>query len=181
MKRLAIAGALALAAGAAVLPTVSAHALTGTTGSGTTSEVNRTVAAARRATAKYHDVQAAVADGYAQVTGCVALPGVGGMGVHFLNRALAADPAIVADRPEELLYAPGPDGALELVGVEYFRADADQDPSTDGDRPSLDGIPFDGPMAGHAPGMPVHYDLHVWAWRANPAGTFEEWNPHVHC
>ena len=43
------------------------------------------------------------------------------------------------------------------------------------------GIPFDGPMAGHAPGMPMHYDLHVWAWRANPAGTFEEWNPHVHC
>jgi hypothetical protein len=179
MKRLAIAGALALATASAAVPAVAAHADAGTHAGST--EVSTTVAAARRATARYHDVAAARADGYVQVTGCVQLPGVGGMGVHFLNPSLAADPAIVADRPEELLYAPGPDGDLQLVGVEYFRADGDQDPATDGDRPELAGIPFDGPMAGHAPGMPIHYDLHVWAWRANPAGMFEEWNPNVHC
>ena len=173
MKRHLIAGALALAAGTAAVPVASAQA--------DNPAVNTTVAAARRATAKYHDGGVAVADGYVPVTGCVQLPGVGGMGIHYLNRALAADPAIVADRPEELLYAPDDDGRLHLVAVEYFRADADQDLSTDGDRPVLAGIPFDGPMAGHAPGMPIHYDLHVWAWRANPAGTFAEWNPDVHC
>jgi len=36
-------------------------------------------------------------------------------------------------------------------------------------------------MLGHSEGMPIHYDLHVWAWQANPAGTFAEWNPNVHC
>ncbi len=40
---------------------------------------------------------------------------------------------------------------------------------------------FDGPMLGHAPGMPIHYDLHVWVWRHNPSGTFNEYNPNVRC
>ena len=31
---------------------------------------------------------------------------------------------------------------------------------------------FDGPMEGHEPGMPVHYDLHAWVWKRNPGGTF---------
>lgn len=43
------------------------------------------------------------------------------------------------------------------------------------------GQPFDGPMPGHEPGMPVHYDLHVWVGRANPAGVFSPWNPKVSC
>ena len=67
------------------------------------------------------------------------------------------------------------------MGVEYFRADADQDLRTDADRPSLFGHAFDGPMPGHEPGMPVHDDLHVWLFRANPDGQLAAWNPRVSC
>jgi hypothetical protein len=45
----------------------------------------------------------------------------------------------------------------------------------------LFGRPFDGPMLGHEPGMPPHYDLHVWVWQANPEGIFAPFNPNVTC
>jgi hypothetical protein len=109
------------------------------------------------------------------------MPGAGGMGFHYVNPALVMTPAVEAKRPEILLYAPKPNGRLELIGVEYFKVDADQNLDTDGDRPSLFGRPFDGPMAGHAPGMPIHYDLHVWFWQPNPSGLFAPWNPSVVC
>jgi hypothetical protein len=28
---------------------------------------------------------------------------------------------------------------------------------------------------------PALYELHVWAWRDNPNGTFVDWNPQVSC
>jgi hypothetical protein len=83
--------------------------------------------------------------------------------------------------PEILLYATDGQGRLGLVSVEYFKPDADGDLGTSGDKPSLFGQPFDGPMPGHAPGMPVHYDLHVWLWQNNPSGMFAQWNPTVTC
>jgi hypothetical protein len=30
-------------------------------------------------------------------------------------------------------------------------------------------------------GLPPFYSLHAWIWKDNPAGTFEMWNPNVHC
>jgi hypothetical protein len=30
-------------------------------------------------------------------------------------------------------------------------------------------------------GLPAFYSLHVWVWKHNPKGTFEPWNPQVHC
>lgn len=92
------------------------------------------------------------------------------MGIHAENEALTADPTIDPLRPELLLYIPDKHGKLRLVGVEYWKADADQNLATSGDRPSLFGRPFDGPMPGHNPTMPVHYDLHVWLWEDNPSG-----------
>ena len=133
------------------------------------------LAEVRRATARYHDVAAAVADGYVAVSPCESLPGAGGMGVHYLNGRLASDLEVVADQPEVLLYEPREDGSLRLVGVEWWVADVGQG------RPSVMGVPLDGPMDGHGPGMPVHYDLHAWLWRHNPAGTFDPWNPAVTC
>ena len=35
-------------------------------------------------------------------------------------------------------------------------------------------------MLGHAPGMPIHYDLHVWLQKRNPSGMFAQWNPEVY-
>ena len=102
------------------------------------------------------------------------------MGYHYINfsRMMAPiDPA----KPSILLYAPDREGEMKLLGAEWFKADADQDLSTTEDRPTLFGQPFNGPMLGHEPGMPIHYDLHVWLFKANPDGVFAPWNPRVTC
>lgn len=137
--------------------------------------------AAKASSARYHSVKQARAAGYVQGSPCEQMAGLGGMGFHYVNPALIGDPAVAPTEPEVLLYAPKRNGKLKLVGLEYFMIDADQNLATDDDRPSLFGRPFDGPMLGHAPGMPTHYDLHVWLWRANPSGLFAPWNPAVSC
>ncbi len=136
----------------------------------------------RAAVARYHSFEQAEKDGYAIRVGepCVA-SSFGTMGVHAVNAALMADDAIDPMRPELLLYVPKENGNLELVGVEYWKADADRSLATAGDRPSLFGRQFDGPMPGHNPSMPVHYDLHVWVAEANPSGVFAQFNPAVSC
>jgi hypothetical protein len=139
----------------------------------------RALAELRRDLAPYKDVEKAYADGFVPVSECTESP-LGGMGVHFLNPARAMAP-VDPKNPAILLYSPTDDGGYRLIGAEWFAADADQNVSTDGDRPSLWGRPFDGPMAGHDPGMPVHYDLHVWLYDSNPAGVFAAWNPSVGC
>jgi hypothetical protein len=157
-----------------------AGALVGTavlTGSPTASATtySQDVKAVRVATARFHSPEQALRAGYLASPECVASP-AGGMGFHYENPALMADPAVDAARPEILLYAPGADGDLELVAVEYFR-----DAGAGAMAPTLYGQTFDGPMAGHHPGMGVHYDLHVWVWQDNPSGTFAQFNPDVSC
>ena len=119
--------------------------------------------------------------GYAATGECAEDPKYGGMGIHYANAELIADGELDVTKPEILVYQPTPSGKLRLGAMEYFQADADQDLATDPDRPFLFGMPFDGPMLGHEPGMPIHYDLHVWLYRHNPAGRFAMWNPRVHC
>ncbi len=140
--------------------------------------------AAKAATARYHSFKQALKNGYS-VEGEPCVPPVGprspAMGIHAENEALMADPAIDPLRPELLLYIPDKHGKLRLVGVEYWKADADQNLATSGDRPLLFGRPFDGPMPGHNPTMPVHYDLHVWLWEDNPSGLFAPFNPNLAC
>jgi hypothetical protein len=139
------------------------------------------LAAAKRATAEYVDVAEALADGYAQDGPCVDDP-LGAMGFHYTNPAYLNDGLHDVTKPDQLLYAPSTSGrGLKLVGVEYHQDDADQDLNTAPDRPTLFDLPFDGPMPGHAPGAPVHYDLHVWIWQTNPSGMFAQWNPTVPC
>ncbi len=135
----------------------------------------------RATVAHYHSFEQAARDGYTVAgEGCVASP-AGTMGIHAINPALMADNAVDALRPEILLYVPKSNGKLELVGVEYWKADADQNLGTSEDKPSLFGRPFDGPMPGHNPVMPVHYDLHVWVAEANPSGVFALFNPAISC
>lgn len=166
--------ALATAASVALVGTAVASTASGAQGASGTDSLS----VVRQVTAKYHDVDAALAAGYVPAGGCVASP-AGTMGVHYLNPSLMSGPVDLR-RPPILLYVPGDDGP-RLVGVEYFKADADQDLGTDDGRPSLLGQAFDGPMEGHGGGMPRHYDLHVWAWKHNPAGMFAEFNPAVSC
>jgi hypothetical protein len=167
---------LALVTLLAASASLGAAALTGGAGAASPDAVQ----AAKAVSARYHSVTQAEAAGYAPASPCVASP-AGGMGVHYENPALMADDAIDPARPEVLVYAPKPDGELELVALEYWKRDADGSLLTDSDRPSVLGRAFDGPMPGHSPVMPVHYDLHVWVYEANPSGTFAQWNPNVTC
>jgi hypothetical protein len=145
--------------------------------SGQTDDLRR----ARAATRKFRSVKVARAAGYAATGECVQDPKYGGMGIHYANQELVADGKLDVAKPEILVYQPMPSGRLRLGAIEYFQADADQDLATDPDRPFLFDLPFDGPMLGHEAGMPIHYDLHVWLYRHNPAGRFAMWNPRVHC
>ncbi len=169
---------IALAGVAGLTVTAALAALPAIAGDGSLPPEVREV---RAAVAKYHSFEQAERDGYT-VAGepCVASP-AGAMGFHAVNPALLADPAIDPFAPEILLYVPKKDGKLGLVGVEYWKADADQNLGTTSDRPSLFGRGFDGPMPGHSPTMPVHYDLHVWVAEANPSGVFSMFNPAVAC
>ncbi|HEX2195091.1 MAG TPA: hypothetical protein VHK63_09080 [Candidatus Limnocylindria bacterium] len=141
----------------------------------------RTWREVRAAVARYHSFEQAMRDGYT-VEGepCVASPD-GTMGIHAINPPLMSDEEIDPLRPEILLYVEKANGKLELVGVEYWKADADGDLATAGDRPSVLGQPLDGPMPGHNPFMPVHYDLHVWVAAEHPTGLFAPFNPALSC
>lgn len=143
-----------------------------------------------QATARFNDVDVAFAAGYAPapIDECVDVEGYGGMGLRYVNLALAADGVIDPATPEVLAYVPTADGGLELGAVEYANIDADQDLATDDDRPELFGHKFDGPMdatnpahAGAPMPVPVHYDLHVWLYRENPDGMLAAFNPDVSC
>lgn len=146
---------------------------------GSLTHAQRTVI--REATRRFRDVDTAIAAGYVPSDACATLPGVGTMGYHFVNPALAGDARVDPTLPEILVYNTTANGRFRLDAIEYFVADADQDVSTDADRPTLMGHPFDGPMTGHEPGMPVHYDLHAWVYRDNPAGELSAWNPSISC
>ena len=142
---------------------------------------NRQSKQIKNATKLYRNPAAAVAAGFIPTNEYAELPGVGGMGVHYVNPANLFDGVIDPVKPDILVYVPTKIGGRRLGAVEYFSRDADQDPTTDSDRPSLFGVPFDGPMPGHEPGMPVHYDLNVWLYAKNPAGQLAAWNPRVSC
>jgi hypothetical protein len=142
----------------------------------------------RAALEKYQDPIVAVHDGYRSTLACVEFPHPagsgripypqGGMGVHFSNAGLTRavpDPM----RPNILIYEPDGD-KFRLVAAEWLI------PLATGikERPQLFGQPFDGPMEGHHPTMPLavhHYDLHVWLWKTNPSGLFAPTNPTLKC
>jgi hypothetical protein len=153
---------------------------------------------ARSATAKYHSLTVAQKAGYsilADTAGitCIADPQMGGaMGVHYVKSDLVKDPAIAATEPEALVYAPDRHGHLHLAALEYvvIKADweAQQPPPSSyvGSRftpvpPMLFGHEFNFTDAPNRYGLPPFYSLHAWVWKDNSAGTFEMWNPSVHC
>jgi hypothetical protein len=153
---------------------------------------------ARTATAKYHSLAAAKKAGYsiladsAGIT-CIAEPQMGAMGVHYVKADLVKNPAIDAAQPEALVYAPDRHDGLHLAALEYVVIKSDWEASQP--RPPDLGVGVRVPPAppwlfGHefnftdAPnryGLPPFYSLHAWVWQDNPAGTFEMWNPSVHC
>jgi hypothetical protein len=134
----------------------------------------------RRTTAPYADVEAARAAGFAQFMDCVSEPGRGAMGIHFLNMDLVGDGRLDVNRPEALMYAPMPDGRLELLGVEYIVFQDAWD-AAHPQPPVLLGQEFHLVRSPNRYGVPAFYQLHVWSWRENPMGPFNSWNPRVSC
>ncbi|HVF39456.1 MAG TPA: hypothetical protein VM939_06100 [Gemmatimonadaceae bacterium] len=133
----------------------------------------------RAVTAKYHNVEAAIAAGYVNDEfGCVSDPTLGAMGVHYINFDIDADPSIDPLTPELLVYEPGKDGKLKLVALEYEVFQADWYGAGNTQPPSLFGEEFE---AVDFPGLPPLFALHVWVWRNNKAGMFADWNARVSC
>lgn len=131
--------------------------------------------AARRATARFHSETQALQAGYVPDDHCVAVPGLGGMGFHWVNPDLI-DPVFDPSRPEVVLYAPGENGQTRLVAVEYVVIDIGQArPTMAGHAFDIGGVP---PLA--AAGVP-HWSLHVWLYEDNPNGIFTPFNPNVSC
>ena len=129
-------------------------------------ELQRALAELRRASAKYHDVEAAKADGYT-LLGCEGE----GVGVIYVNGPLI-DATIDPSAPEALVYTQSPSGRLRLAGVELVVPTA------------ASPVPNAPTFFGHAFQLEDELDvwgLHVWLWVDNPDGMFEELNPRVSC
>jgi hypothetical protein len=133
----------------------------------------------RDATQAYINVNSATAAGYSQFLGCVSGPDHGAMGVHYVNTTLYGDGLIDVTHPEALIYEPS-NGKLTLVGAEYI-VDATTWLASHTGPPVLEGQVFNYVDSPNRFNIPSFFELHVWAWRDNPQGSFVDWNNAVTC
>lgn len=133
-------------------------------------QCQRDLARAKAATAKYHNIDKALADGFISTQQCVAVPQLGAMGIHYINIQRIMNPNVDASQPEVLLYMPDENGHLRLVGLEYVvpKLLANTPPTLFGQEYEDDA-------------MRNQWALHVWAWRNNPSGMFAPFNPKLSC
>lgn len=120
---------------------------------------------------RFKDVAVAVKEGYAPLPCASGVDG-GAMGIHYVNGAYLKDEAIDLAKPEAVMYEPMPDGKLALIAVEYI--------TTKGPA-SLENHLFSFTNTPNRYGLPAFYELHVWAWKSNSAGTFADMNMDVSC
>lgn len=125
----------------------------------------------RAANSRFEDVAMATAEGYAAIPCASGITG-GAMGIHYVNAAYLKDDAVDLAKPEAVMYEPMADGKLKLVAVEYITS---KGPA------SLGGQLFNFNSAPNRYGLGAFYELHVWAWKKNPTGTFADMNPDVSC
>jgi hypothetical protein len=134
----------------------------------------------RDSTARFQDVAAAEAEGYALQFGCVSGPDSGAMGLHFVNGALVNSGIIDATHPQIVIYEPTASGRLRLIGADFLVL-ADSWNAKHSGPPELMGQLFHLFDAPNRFGLPAFYTLHVWAWKDNPNGAFVNWHPNVKC
>ena len=142
-------------------------------------------AVARQATSKYKSLEVANKHGYALLTDmngveCIDMPGMGAMGVHYVNGSLVGDAVLDTRRPEALVYEQR-GGNLHLVALEYIVFQSVWEEAGNQDPPRLFGREFDFVDEPNRYGLPPFYALHAWAWKGNPSGDFFAWNPRVDC
>jgi hypothetical protein len=143
-------------------------------------------AKAQSATARYHDLQRAIDDGYGPLPtvqdtlhvknthGCASSKdGLGAMGVHYILGPV--DDVVDAQKPEVLVYEPQANGKMKLVALEYVSS-VEQ---------SLFGQAFAktdlAPYVGGPEGVSFAWTLHAWIWAPNPTGVLMPWNPRISC
>ena len=131
------------------------------------------VAALRQSLEPYSSFALAKNAGYSTaLTDCMSHGDDGAMGIHYANTSLI-DGTADSLHPEALIYEPGVDGQMSLVGVEFVVPFAAV--SRDSKPPELFGQAF---SQNDVFGV---WALHVWTHRSNPKGLFAPWNPRVHC
>jgi hypothetical protein len=143
-------------------------------------------AKAHSTTARYHELQAALDDGYAPLpavqdtasvsatNGCAASKsGAGAMGMHYIKGPV--DETVDAQHPEVLVYEPQANGRMKLVALEYVSSVPQ----------SLFGQEFSktdlAPYLGGPEATNYAWTLHAWIWAPNPSGLLMPWNPRVTC
>jgi hypothetical protein len=107
------------------------------------------------------------------------MPGMGGMGFHYVNGDIVGNPDIDLRRPEALVYA-RQEGRLRLAALEYIVIKSAWD-ARHSSPPSLFGQTFNLTLSPNRYGLPDFYSLHAWLFKNNPVGTFAPWNPDVRC
>jgi hypothetical protein len=135
----------------------------------------------RQATQKFVDVNAATAAGYAPFLGCVTGQDHGAMGVHYVNGDVLNAGQINASQPQALIYEPLEGGKMQLVGVEFIVLAAPWLTNNNNTPPVLEGQVFNYVDSPNRFNIPAFFELHVWAWRDNPQGSFVDWNNRVSC
>jgi hypothetical protein len=129
------------------------------------STLNKELALVRASTAKYHNIQKALADGYVDIN--LYIPN---MGWHYLNNDLL-DGTFEVDKPEFLVYSEKPNGGFRLVAVEYavpLELSVDPPEGFTGDQD----VWFENLDA-------ELWTLHAWVWLHNPDGIFADFNPNA--
>ena len=161
----------------------------------------------RKLTARFQDVNVALAEGYirdpsnmcetAEMMGRPA--SVGAMGVHYFRPDLlgiTAPPSPRVDgngtytdfhQPAILIYEPQADGSMAIVAVENLVFQAAWKAAGHDAPPTYYGVPYDkmaddpATAVDEAHMFMPHFDRHVWIYRDNPNGVFTPLNPAVSC
>ena len=135
-------------------------------------EENTTLATLRNATARYHSLDTAIADGFVFLHGCEVREDGGPVGTVYVNTRRLLDGTIDPALPDGLIYERRVNESPRLVAVELavpFSLWTAPEP------PSFLGATF---QREDEFGV---FGLHVWLWRNNPKGLFAETNPNVTC
>lgn len=135
-------------------------------------ESNGAIATLQRVTARYHDLNVAIQEGFVLLHPCENRPGEGPVGIVYVHMGRLVDGVIDPATPDALIYEPSRTGRPKLVGVEFaipYPLWTEQEP------PKFLGATF---QPEDEFGV---FALHAWVWRSNPEGLFAETNPRVSC
>lgn len=137
-----------------------------------TVDTDGAIATMQRVTARYQDLDVAIADGFVLLHECENRPGEGPVGTVYVHIGRLIDGLIDPSNPDALIYEPSRLGRPKLVGVEFA---VPYTLWTDPAPPQFLGATF---QREDEFGV---FALHAWVWLQNPEGLFAETNPRVSC